>query len=223
MDHTSPIVTKDDEDKQNSEGCGWESEEVDGHQVLDMIVEKAPPGLGRWFATANHVLGNSGLGNGDAELRELAVNARRSPERIGSNIPGSARVLPERRLVDRADVSGSSKSIASEPRAVPPDNGLRLHDDEDVVPVRLDSSQKNPEAAVDIREARPFHRALEDDELLPECEILEGQRAARFERRNEGAKERGNHARMLTRSSVKDQEGRARTNKWKAQAVTPHQ
>ena len=38
------------------------------HQVLDMIVEKAPPGLGRWLATANHVLGNSGLRNGDAEL-----------------------------------------------------------------------------------------------------------------------------------------------------------
>ena len=35
-----------------------------GHQILHMAIEKAPRGLGRWLATANHVLGDGGLGNG---------------------------------------------------------------------------------------------------------------------------------------------------------------
>ena len=68
MDDAPAIVTENDENEQNPEGGGRQREEVDGHQDLDMIVEKAPPGLGRWLATANHVLGNSGLRNGDAEL-----------------------------------------------------------------------------------------------------------------------------------------------------------
>ncbi len=69
MDDATAIVTENDEKEQNPEGGGRQREEVDGHQVLDMIVEKAPPGLGRWLAPANHVLGNSGLGNGYTELR----------------------------------------------------------------------------------------------------------------------------------------------------------
>ncbi len=69
MDDAPAIVTENDENEQNPEGGGRQREEVDGHQVLNMIVEKAPPGPGWWLGTANHVLGNRGLGNGDAELR----------------------------------------------------------------------------------------------------------------------------------------------------------
>ena len=34
--------------------------------------------------STNHVLGNGGLGNGNAKLRKLAVHTGSSPERIGS-------------------------------------------------------------------------------------------------------------------------------------------
>ena len=64
MNDTETIVTKDDEEEQNPEGCNRQSEEVDERQVLHMIFEKAPPGLGRWLPMANHVLGDGGLGNG---------------------------------------------------------------------------------------------------------------------------------------------------------------
>ena len=43
MNDTATVVAKDDEDEQNSEGCGRQSEKVERHQVLCMIIKKAPP------------------------------------------------------------------------------------------------------------------------------------------------------------------------------------
>ena len=169
-------MTKDDEDKQNPERGGWQREEVNGHQVLDMIVEKAPPRLRRWTAMVNHVLGYGGRGNGDAELRELAVHAGRSPERIGST-----------HVTDQLAYFGSDAGstrpappalpcpVAFEPGAVPPDNGLGLHDDEDPGPVGPESSQQHPETTVHIRQPQSFHRTLEDGELLAQSEIFKSQ------------------------------------------------
>ena len=48
-----------------------------------MIIEKAPPSMGRWDAMANPILGDGSLGNGDAQLRQLAMHAGSSPERVG--------------------------------------------------------------------------------------------------------------------------------------------
>ena len=53
MNDTATVVAKDDEDEQNSEGCGRQSEKVERHQVLCMIIKKAPPSRGRWRAMAN--------------------------------------------------------------------------------------------------------------------------------------------------------------------------
>ena len=58
---------------------GRQREEVNGHQVLHMIIEKAPPRLGRRLAMANHVLGDGGLGDCYAKLRQLAVHAGSAP------------------------------------------------------------------------------------------------------------------------------------------------
>ena len=41
MNDTATVVAKDDEDEQNSESCGRQSEKVERHQVVCMIIEKA--------------------------------------------------------------------------------------------------------------------------------------------------------------------------------------
>ncbi len=186
-----------------------------------MIIEKAPPRLGRWLAMVNHVLGDGGLGNGYAKLRQLAVHAGRTPERIG------LAHLPDQLAYFARDAGSSGptslalpRPIASELGAVPPDHRLGFHDDEDPSPVSPDSAQKHAEPAVHIREPRPFHGTMEDGELLPKSEILESQRVARFERRDERAKKQPNHAGMLTPACEKDQVRHARTNKWKGHHPT---
>jgi len=93
--------------------------------------------------------------------------------------------------------------IAPEPGAVPPDDRLGFHDDEDPLPISPDSAQKHPETAGDIREPRTFHRTIEDGELLAKSEILESQLATSLERRDERAKKRPNHVGMLSRRARK--------------------
>jgi len=152
------IVTKHDEDEQNSEGCRRQCEEVDGHQILDVIVEKAPPGLRRWSSMPNHVLRYGGLRNGYAKLHEFAVYAGCSPGDVSStHILDQLAYFPRYAWSTGPTFPTLPSPIASEPGAVPPDNGLGLHDDEDAVPVSPDSVQEDPEAAVEIREPRPFH------------------------------------------------------------------
>lgn len=213
MNDTPTIVTEDDDDKQNSEGCSRQSEEVDRHQVLHMIVEKAPPSLGRWLPMANHVLGHGGLRNRNAPLRQLTRHEgapRRGLDRL---------IVPDQLAYFGSDARSAGTTspgipcpVASEPRPVPLDDRLGLHDDEDLVPVGPDSVQQHPETTVQIRESRPFCRAMEDGELLSPGEILESQRAARSESREERAKKRRNHAGVRTSPEPKDQEGCARTN-----------
>ncbi len=84
MNDTTTVVAEHHKDEQNAKRCGWHGEEVDGDQVAQVVVEKAPPGLGRWFSMAHHVLGDRGLGNGYAKLHQLAMHSGGTPKRIGS-------------------------------------------------------------------------------------------------------------------------------------------
>ena len=81
MDDTSPVVGQDDEDEQHVERHRGHGEEIDGHQIFHMVVEKRSPGWRRGPAMADHVLGDRRFGQVDAELEQLAVYAGRAPQR----------------------------------------------------------------------------------------------------------------------------------------------
>jgi hypothetical protein len=67
---------------EDPEGRGRNDEEFDGDEVGEVVLEERPPGLrGRLLAT-RHESGNGALRDLEAELEQLAVNARRAPERI---------------------------------------------------------------------------------------------------------------------------------------------
>jgi len=183
MNDTATIVTEHDEDEQNPESSSRQREEVDGHQVLHMVIEKAPPGLGRWLAMATHVLGNGGLGNGNAKLYKLAVHAGSSPKRIGAtHVPDQLAYCGRYAWASGTTSSTIPRPIPSDPGAVPPHDRFGFHDKEDPFPIGPDSAQEHPETAVDIREPRSFQRTMKDGELLPKGEILQSQPATSLER-----------------------------------------
>ena len=154
----------------------------------------------------NHLLGHGGLGNMYAKLREFAVQAGRSPQRIGStHVPDQFAHFQSDARSTRPTSAALPCPVALEPGAVPPDNRLGFHDEENAVPVRPGSAQEHPEAPVDIREPRPLRRTLQDGELLPESEILKRQRAARCESRDERAEKQPNHDRIVMPAGEKDQ------------------
>ena len=52
--------------------------EVHRDHIPDVIIEERPPRLGRWLLAPDHVLGDGGFGNLDAQLQQLAMNTRRT-------------------------------------------------------------------------------------------------------------------------------------------------
>jgi hypothetical protein len=51
VNQASAMMSKHDQDKQPSKRGGGHSEEIDRDQMLDVMVEETPLGLGRWLAS----------------------------------------------------------------------------------------------------------------------------------------------------------------------------
>ena len=144
------------------------------------------------------ILGDGGLGNGDAQLCQLAMHAGSSPERVGpAHVPYQLTYFGSDAWSSGPTPSALPSPISSEPTTVPADDRLRFHDDEDALPVSPDSAQQHPKPAVDLREPRPFHGTAEHGELLPKSDILKSQLATSLEGRDESGNQRRNHAGMV--------------------------
>ena len=72
-------------------------------------------------------------------------------------------------------VSALPPPVETEPLAVPPDHRFRLNNDEGTTPVLPDAGEDHPEEAIAFLQADPGPRALQDMELVPQGEILEGE------------------------------------------------
>jgi hypothetical protein len=83
---SSPVVSEYQEDEEDVEGDCGHREEVDGNEILDVIVQECPPGLARRLAVTGHVLGYRGLREINAKLEQFAMNPRSAPERIARDI-----------------------------------------------------------------------------------------------------------------------------------------
>jgi hypothetical protein len=76
------MVSEHDEDAEHSQARAGDREQVDGHQVPDVVGEERPPALGRRGAPLREHPGDVALGHVDAELEELAMDSRGCPEGI---------------------------------------------------------------------------------------------------------------------------------------------
>jgi hypothetical protein len=74
------LQADDGQSIEKPEANGRHDEQVDSTDVRHMIVEKGLPALGRWPTSAHHVLGDSRLRDLEAQLEQLTVDARRSPQ-----------------------------------------------------------------------------------------------------------------------------------------------
>src|SRR5258708_8936570 len=83
MRRASPIMAKNHEGEQELKSDGRHDEEVYGDQVLGVVFEKGSPRLGGRFPVPDHVLGDGCLRYLDSNLQQFAVDARRTPARVG--------------------------------------------------------------------------------------------------------------------------------------------
>src|SRR6476620_11877093 len=78
------------------------------------------------LSSPHHVFGDAGLADLDAELKQLAMDPRRSPQRVGD-----AHLADQPSYFDRHRRSAGTRSrlpapVRSDPGQMPPDDSLRL-------------------------------------------------------------------------------------------------
>ena len=68
VENAPTVVCQHQEQLQDLKSDRRYCEKVDGHHVPDVVIEERPPRLGRWLSVTEHLLGNRGFGNLNAEL-----------------------------------------------------------------------------------------------------------------------------------------------------------
>ena len=94
--HDSPtVVGENDQNKQDAKRSSGHHEEVDGDQVIDMIIQEGSPRLGGRFPLSRHQSGDRPFRDLNPQFLQFPVDSRTSPEKtmpealaLGSADPG---------------------------------------------------------------------------------------------------------------------------------------
>lgn len=182
------------------EAEGGDSEEIDGNQLLSVILQECAPGLRRWLATAHHVFAHAALPDVDAEFEQLTVDAGGTPTGI----------LPAHSAHQSSDFAGNSRSSLlappnlpapeeTEALAMPSKDCVRLNNRQRRAPVAPDPGQPDPEKTVHVRQPGAFSRAtLQHADLVAQSQVLHLEGSPRTEARGhsgEECRERNEHRR----------------------------
>src|ERR1035437_228978 len=132
---------------QQLEGHCRRGEEVAGGDHFAMILQERQPALGRVASTPNawQIPGDASFRNDEAELLKLSVDLGGSPIRvlIGQASDQNTNLIGDFRSA--AAWPGSPTPVQTETGAVPADDGLGLHDDEDIGPAGPRAAKGRPE------------------------------------------------------------------------------
>src|SRR6201987_5031878 len=80
----SPAVPHDQQSVEQAKRDRRHDEHIHRSDPISVVAEECPPALGRRVSSPDHVLGHARLSEIDAELEELSMDPRRSPQRIGN-------------------------------------------------------------------------------------------------------------------------------------------
>jgi hypothetical protein len=209
VDHSTPVVSEDQEDIENMERDGRDREEVNRNKFFAVIFEKRAPGLRRWLWIPDHVLGDGRLRELDSEFEDFSMNPRSSPKRIGFAHAADqlADVLGNRRSPG-SPVPAFPGPKESETFAMPGDDCFRFHEDKSGAPVGPDVRQPRPEKSVRGSKSRTVRNgASEDVDLVTEGNYLDLESGPGFHDRAERAEqsqENVGHAIFGTSRSVSE-------------------
>src|SRR6266404_2291384 len=128
----SPAVPRDQQSIEPAKRDRRHDEHIHRSDPVSVIAEECPPALGRRVSSPDHVLGHARLSDIDAELEQLSMNPRRSPQRIG-NTHLTDKLADLRRYGWSATTGPRLPApIRSEPGTVPFYDSLWLHNRQSV-------------------------------------------------------------------------------------------
>src|SRR5919106_4974099 len=82
VDNAPAAMSEHDADEEDAEASGGHDKEIDRDQIADVVGKERPPGLRGLGTTLRHEAGDGALGDVDADLEKLAVDARRTPQGV---------------------------------------------------------------------------------------------------------------------------------------------
>src|SRR4029077_18351108 len=79
----SPAMPHDQQSIEQAKRNCRHDKQIHSRDAVGMIADKGSPALGRRVSSPDHVFGDAGLADLDAELKQLAMDPRRSPQWVG--------------------------------------------------------------------------------------------------------------------------------------------
>jgi hypothetical protein len=141
-------------------------------EIRGVVLQECSPRLRRRPLRPDHVLRHRRLRDRQAELQQLAVDPRRTPERIrAAHLPNQISQVPPN-CGPTPSASTLPRPVASKSLAVPANYRLRSHHLQRMPPARPQPRKENPEDPVHVRQPRPRLARLPHGELLPKHEVL---------------------------------------------------
>jgi hypothetical protein len=130
----------------------------------------------------HQILADAGFADVDTEFEQFAVNTRCSPQWIlSTQFANEFSDVFRHRRPPRSTVTDLPGPEHTKALAVPSDDGVGFDDDKSGPPAAPDRAQPCPQEAIRRRQFRALHGALENTELVPECEVLQLERRSRSE------------------------------------------
>src|SRR3981189_864660 len=133
-----------------------------------MIAKESLPASRRWFSPLDHILGHTRLPDFDAELEQLSMDPRRSPQRISN-----AHLVDKLAYLRGYSWSATTTSrlpapIRSETRAMPTDGRIRLDDRQRIAGLGKQSIEANKYQPIKNAKGLPSRRGSPQNvDLLP--------------------------------------------------------
>ena len=123
-DKFSALQSNDDEHIEQVEANGRGNEQVHGCDARRMVTQEGAPPRGGRSPSLDHILRDAGLSDLKAELEQLAVDARRSPQRIVNAHPSDEHAQVPIDLRPTSKGAGFPTPVPAEAGSVPSHEGL---------------------------------------------------------------------------------------------------
>ena len=134
-----------------------------------MVTKERLPTLRRRGPPPRHILGHTGLADLDAKLEQLAMDPRRSPQRIGDAHLADQPANFQRHSRSAAAASRFPAPIRSETGTMPTDHGVRSDDRQCIIHLGKQSADTSQYQSVNRDEGRsPGTGSPQHIDLLPQ-------------------------------------------------------
>ena len=176
------VMLQDENAEEQAKRNGWDHEKIHRGDAVGMIAQEGLPALRRRSPPPRHILRHARLPDIDAELEELAMDPRRAPEWVGQAHLADQPTYLQRDLWASAAGSRLPAPVGSEPRTMPTDHRIGLHDRQRLANVGEQPVEAHEYQAIKAVEGKPSPCGPPQNvDLLAQDEVLCRNRRSRSE------------------------------------------